>query len=106
MKTKEENWSKGSYDIELTFENNLKHIENGRVYKCLGVEISGKYKSLSHIPTKTRIGVYTKTLKEMKELADKLLEVDVDWNISDKLYFANLDKEIAKKLQIISKGEL
>jgi len=101
MKTKEEGWVKAAFDVKLAYEETPKHIENGRQYKFFGVDMSYKYREVYHVPTGTRIGMYELTLQEIKEMVDRLLEVDINWSSSDLLYFPNLDEETMKKINKI-----
>ena len=94
MKTKEQGWVKGSFEIQLMNEDEPKNIENGRIYRYFGVDMSSKRRSLYHVPTRTRLGVYDMTLKEIKILVDRLLEVKVDWASSDLSYFESINKEL------------
>ena len=101
MKTKEEGWIKGSFDVKLAYEPNPKHIENGRIYRNFGLDMANKRRQLYHIPTKTIIGIYDMTLLEIKELIDRLLAVNIDWTSSDLIYFQTINKEITKEINKI-----
>ncbi|MGA2296064.1 MAG: hypothetical protein ABSG15_00765 [FCB group bacterium] len=101
MKTKEQGWIKGSFEIKLTYDDEPKQIENGRIYRYFGVDMSNRRKELYHIPTRTRLGIYELTLKEIKELVDRLLEVDIDWASSEMAYYQSIDKEINKRINKI-----
>lgn len=101
MKTKEQGWVKGSFEIDLAYEDNTKLIENGRIYKYFGLDMSSHRRELYHLPSKTTIGIYELTLKEIKEMIDELLKVDIDWSSSDKLYFMNIDRAIVSQIDKI-----
>jgi len=102
MITKEEGWVKASFDIKMAYGENLIHIEQGRIYKFFGVDMSKKSRKLYHVPTKTYFGSYDKTLKEIKYLIDRLLEVNIDWASKDNLYFQNIDDELKKQINKIT----
>ena len=107
MKTKEEDWVKASFDVAQDYLNNdPKHIADGRQYKCFGLDVSNNRKVLYHLPTKTFIAVYKLPLKDIKEIVDRLLEIDINWTSSDLLYFQNLDREITSKINKIILGEV
>ena len=98
MKTKEEGWIKGDFEVNLAYEEGTKQIENGRIYKCFGIDMSNKQRTLYHLPTKRKFATYEKTLREIKELVDRVLEINIDWTSTDNLYYHNIDRDLAKQI--------
>ena len=96
-----ENFKKGTYEILINDNPELKTITDGRIYKQFGVDMSSKYRSVTHIPTKTHIGDYIRTLAEIKDLIDTLLQIEINWDTTEPEYFMSLGDEKIKK--IISK---
>ena len=102
MKIKEQGWVKGSFEIQLAFEDETKIVEKGRIYKHFAVDMSFKSrKELYHIPTRTRLGIYEKTLQEIKAMVDRLLKIDIDWASSDLSYFESISKELVIEIDKI-----
>ena len=106
MKTKEQGWKKASFDVKLAYQDDEKHIKNGRIYKCFGLDMSYKSKGFYHLPTKSMMDSFDLTLKELKSMVDNLMEINIDWTSTDNQYYAKMDKEIVKQIRKIFKGEI
>ena len=101
MKTKDKVWIKASFEIKLAYEENTKIIEDGRIYRCFGVNMSSRHREIYHIPSKSLFGVYQMKLQQIKEMIDDLMQLNVNWDSSDLTYFQSLDKEIGQQINKI-----